>query len=280
MFIFNNKSHPTTVLITSYEAITGDQLTVDDLWQPRHAPSNLAHVLGQTINHANDPLDIALERYLSVRALLPIGHQPLREFHFTHNAGVSGTIWHHGPDYQLAVKGMPERVLEHCDMSENERELITMQVHRMSATGLYVLALATGTVKRSIGNVSDLKPNEKLSFVGLIGLTLGVSATARQCITSAKEKGIKVYFATGLHPVTTYHLANQLGLAVKPSDVYDARQLDTVNSASMLTIVSTTEVFARAHDKQKTELLHALKTIDKSAIAIATAEDLKKLLAN
>lgn len=280
MFTFNKKPRPTTVLINSYEVITGDQLLVDDLWQQRHTPSNLAHVLGQAINSADNPLDKALTHYLNVRALSVIAHQPLYEFHFDHQTGASGTIWHHGPEYQLAIKGMPERILEHCDVSENERETVMMQLHAMSGTGSYVVALATGTVQRPIKKVSDLKKNEKLTFVGLVSLKLGVSSTTRQSIAAAKDKGISIYFATGLHPVATYYLANQLGMANKPGDVYDTRQLDTINPAGLLTIISTTNVFARASADQKAAILHALKTIDKTAIAVETLEDFKKLLAN
>jgi Ca2+-transporting ATPase len=281
MFTFNKKSRPTTVLIDSFTVLTDDQLIVDTIWQQRHATSNLAYVLAQTINNpSEDPLDKALIRYMNVRALSLATHQPIYDFVFSHQTGVSGTIWHHGEEYQLAVKGMPERVLEHCDMSENEREVIMMQLHAMSAAGLYTIALATGTTQRPIKHIGDLKKGEKLSFVGLVGLTLGVSSASRQCMTQATSKGISIYLATGLHPVAAHYLASQLGMASKPSDVCDARQLDTITPAALLTIVSTTNVFARTTSDQKEHIFNALKMMDKTATTVKTLKDFQKLLAN
>lgn len=280
MFTFNKKSRPTTILIDNFTILTDDQLTVDTIWQQRHTPSNLAHVLAQTINLSGNPLDKALIQYMSVRALSLTNHQPLHDFVFSHQTGVSGAIWHHGAEYQLAIKGMPERVLDHCNMSENEREVVTMQLHTMSAAGLYVIALATGVAQRPVKHVSDLKKNEKLSFVGLVGLKLGVSSAVRQCMAQAASKGISIYLTTGLHPVSAYYLANQLGMASRPSDVYDAQQLDAINPATHLTIVSTTNVFARATSDQKEHIFNALKTIDKTTTIVKTLEDFKKLLAN
>jgi Ca2+-transporting ATPase len=280
MFIFTKKSHPTTILITSHRAITNNQLTVDDLWQERHAASNLAHVLGQAITKTDDPLDNALTHYLTARAMTVVSHQPLREFHFDHKAGTSGTIWHHGAEYQLAIKGMPERILEHCDMSENEREVVMMQLHAMSRAGSYVIALATGIVGRPIKKVSDLTKNEKLSFVGLVSVKIGIASAARQCVNTAKEKGITVYFASGTHPVAAYYLANQLGMASQPSDVSDARHLDTSNTAGLLMTIRGTKIFARANDTQKVAILNSLKAIDKTAVSVETLDDFKKLLAN
>ena len=280
MFIFTKKSRPTTILINSHTVITDDQLAVDDLWQQRHAASNLAHVLGQAITKTDDPLDKALTQYLTVRALSVISHQPLREFHFDHEMGTSGTIWHHGAEYQLAIKGMPERVLEHCDMSDNEREVVMMQLHAMSRTGSYVIGLATGTAQRPVKKIRDLTKHEKLSFVGLVSVKLDVASAARQCVNEAIQKGTAIYFATGTHPVTAYHLASQLGLANQPSDVCDARHLDTANMASLLTTVSTTKIFARTNDTHKLAILNTLKMIDKTADSVETLDDFKKLLAN
>lgn len=280
MFTFTKKSRPTTILIDNFTVLTDDQLTVDTIWQQRHVPSNLAYVLPQTITVSDDPLDKALTEYVKVRALSLPNHQPLHEFIFSHQTGVSGTIWHHGEEYQLAVKGMPERILELCDMSENEREVIMMQLHAMSGAGSYIIALATGITQRPMKHIDDLKKNEKLSFVGLVGLKIGVSSAARQCMTLAATQGISIYLTTGLYPVAAYYLANQLGMASRPSDVCDARQLDAVNSAALLTIVSTTNVFARTTSDQKEHIFDALKTIDKTTKTVKTLKDFEKLLAN
>jgi Ca2+-transporting ATPase len=281
MFNFKKKSLPTTtIFIDSYAVLTGAQLIVDDTWQLRHSANNLAHVLAQAINQTNDPLDQALTEYMHIRALSLTPHKPLRTFAFSHETGASGAIWHHGAEYQLAIKGIPERVLDHCDMSDNEREVVMMQLNAMSGKGSYVVALASGVIQRPIKHVNDLKKNEKLSFVGFVSLRLEVSSAARQCLATARDKGIVTYFATGLHPAAAYYLASQANLASHPNHIYDTRQLDTLNIANFVTLISTTKVFARATADQKRHILDNLKTIDQSTATVSTLEQFQKLLAN
>lgn len=280
MFNFKKKSLPTTtILIDSYAVLTGGQLIVNDTWQLRHAANNLAHVLAQAINQTNDPLDQALTEYMHIRALSLTPHKPLRTFDFTHETGASGAIWHHGAEYQLAIKGIPERILDHCDMSDNEREVIMMQLNAMSGKGSYIVALASGVIQRPIKHVNDLKKDEKLSFVGFVSLKLEMSSAARQCFATARDKGIVIYFATGLHPAAAYYLASQAGMVAHPNHVYDTRQLDTLNIANFITLISTAKVFARATTDQKQHILGNLKTVDQSTTAVSTLEQFQKLLA-
>lgn len=279
MFNFHKKAQPKTIILTSHTVLTGDEMVVDAIWQERHATSNLAHIAGQAINLTDDPLDKALTHYMNVRALSLATHQPIHDFSFSQESGISGTVAHHGETYQLAIKGLPERVLEYCDMSDNERELVTMQLQAMSNQGLYIVAIASGITLRPIKHLHDLKKDEKLTFTGLVGLKLGVSSVARQLITAAADQHINLYLCTGLHPTATYYLASQINLAMQPSDVYDARHLDVIRPEEIITLVAGTNVFARATSKEKASIKTAIQAIDDTATVVNTIEDFKKLLA-
>jgi P-type Ca2+ transporter type 2C len=277
MFLFPKKTKPTTILIDTFRVLS-DTLTVDSLWQLPHATSNLAHVLAQAVNTPGDSLDVAISEYM--RALSQINYKALHSFNYSHETGHSGNIWHHGEEYQVAIKGTPEHVLQYCDMSENERESVLLQLHAMAGRGLHCVALAAGTLTRPIRHMGELEKDERLHFVGLIGLKVNASSTARQCVELAAQQGINIYIASGLHPAAAYYLGSQLGLAGKPVDVCDTRHLDTDNSGTLLTAVITTNIFARTSTEQKKRIFNAIKTIDESVVTVKRIEDLKKLLAN
>jgi magnesium-transporting ATPase (P-type) len=278
MFSFFKKAHPKTIILSSHTVLTGEELSVNSLWQQRHATSNLAHIMGQAINTTDESLDRALRHYMSTRALPLTVHQPIHDFTFTESGGVSGTLSHHGEAYQLAIKGMPEHILEYCDMSDNEREVVTMQMQAMSSQGLSVIALASGIILRPIKDIRKLKKDERLSLTGLIGLKLGVSSRARQCVTEAATQGISLYLCTGLHPTAAYSLANQIGLATQPRDVYDARHLDVVRPEELITLIASTNIFARAQKTERSRIQTAIRTIDETAVTATTIEDFEKLL--
>lgn len=279
MFSFFKKVHAKTIILTSHTILTGEELAVSNLWQQRHATSNLAHIMGQAINSTEEPLDKALTRYITSRALSSNVHQPIHEFAFTQENGVSGTLSHHGEAYQVAIKGMPEHVLDLCDMSDNEREVVMMQIQAMSSQGLSVIALASGIILRPIADIHKLKKDEKLSLTGLIGLKLGISSRARQCINAAATQGITLYMCTGLHPTAAYYLTNQVGLAAQPRDVYDARHLDLVRPEELITLVASTNIFARALKDDCHRLQIAIRTIDETTVVAETIDDFEKLLA-
>lgn len=279
MFNFFKKVHPKTIILTSHTILTGEELVVNSLWQQRHATSNLAHVMGQAINSTEESLDNALTRYMSSRALSSNVHQPIHDFTFTQSSGISGTLSHHGEAYQIAIKGMPEHILEYCDMSDNEREVVTMQIQAMSSQGLSVIALASGIVLRPVTDIHKLKKDEKLSLTGLIGLKLGVSSRAWQCVNEAAARGVTLYLCTGLHPTAAYYLASQVGLATQPRDVYDARHLDVVRPEELITLVASTNIFARAFKDDRNRVHTAIKTIDETTATAETIEDFEKLLA-
>lgn len=280
MFGFKKNNHPSTIVIDGSDVITDDQLAITSIWQQRHVPSNIGAVLAKAVNVSDDALDIALTAYIHAHGMSMPLYEPFHRIVFARQSGISGNVWHHGSDYQIAVKGMPERIIEHCDMSENERESITTQLHAMSATGTIVIAVATGILQHSIKNLNDLKKNDKLSFVGFISLQVNVSSEARQLITQAKAHNITIYLCTGQHHVTTYYLAQQLGIASRLGDVFDTQRMSMMNTDDIHAVVVSTKIFSRCEPEYKKRILPAIRATDSTMITIDSLADLKKLLAN
>lgn len=279
MFGFKKNNHPSTIIIDGLDVIIDDQMTVSTMWQQRHVPSNLGMILAKAVDASDDSIDIALAAYIHTHGMSMPLYEPFHRIKFNRESGTSGNVWHHGSDYQVAVKGMPERIFEHCDMSENERESITMQLHAMSATGMIVIAVATGILPHGVKNLDSLKKNEKLSFVGFIGLQAEVSAEARQLILQARASHTTIFLCTGQHQFATYFLAQQLDLASTQGEVYDAEKLSVINETELDNIVTSTKIFSRCTSEQRRRIISAIKIPYTNSVTVTTLADLKKILA-
>lgn len=279
MFGFKKNHHHSTIVIDGTDAVVDGQRVATTVWQQRHVPSNIGTILAKAINTSGDTLDFALTAYVHSRGMSMPLYEPFHRMAFTHQSGASGNVWHHGTDYHIAVKGIPERILDYCDMSENERESVTAQLHAMSATGAIVIAVATGMFAHSIKHLDHLKRNEKLSFVGFVSLQVNVSAQARQLIAMAKPQNIKIYLCTGQHHAATYYLTQQLGIALTPADVFDAPRLDVIDGDDIQKLVATTNLFSRCMPEDKKRILSAIKVVDPTATSVTTLQDLQMLLA-
>lgn len=278
MFTFKRPSRLTTVLINSSRVLTSNQWTVDSAWQAA-TNEDMMVVMSKAINESNDPLDAALQRYLHTNSVVLPPHLPLYDTGFDRTSGISSTIWHYGADYQLVVKGMPEHILEACDLSENEREALMIRMHSMSAFGAHIVALATVTVKHPIKNLRDLRINEKLNFVGFISLQRILSDEARQLIAAATHRGVVFYLTTGQHPAAAYGIAQRIGIVTQLHQVIDARTLDIAKHDESEKLLNTSRVFARASAEQKEHISSILSDANPTTVTVTTLDELKKLLA-
>jgi magnesium-transporting ATPase (P-type) len=278
MFTFKKQPRIKTILINSSRILIGSEMTVDGIWQSP-AAEDMMIIISKAINESVDPLDAALHRYLQTQSVLSPPHLPLYDTGFDRDDGVSSTIWHYGADYQVVVKGMPEHILEKCDLSENEREALMIRMHTMSAFGAHIVALATITVKHPVKNLGDLRITEKLTFVGFISLHRNVSDEARQLVATATHRGIAMYMTTGQHPTAAYGLARRLGLVSQLFQVVDARTLDVSAGKDRSALLKTARVFARADIKHKQHVAETLIEADPTTRTVNSLDELKKLLA-
>ena len=269
--------HPSTIYIDGIDSLTKGELRVETTWQQTGVTNDLGGMLVKAIVTPDDQIDGALLAYVQSRGLSVPTHKPFHSITFNPHDGISGNIWHHGTEYNPIVKGAPERILEHCDMSDNERETIMIQLHAMSATGDIVIAVANSLITYPFKDLRHLKHNDKLTFIGFVSLRATIAPEAKHILTSTTAT---IYIATGQHPATAFAIMQQLGLAGSPNDVYDSRRLDVMSNNDIRGLVTTVKVFARASQEHKAHILAALKARDKATADIKTLADLQKLLAN
>lgn len=262
---------PAAILIDRMSAFTNNQLTVSDTWQLQPSDNTFVSRLERTIIDSDDPLDAALAQYATDTLPYHPASHSLRTIPFSQESGFSGNVYHHGSEYLLVVKGMPEKVMQYCDLSENERENILVKLHALNAAGAYVVALASVAVPRLITNLQTISKSHKLTFHGFVSIAVQVPPSTRRLVNQIQKKGTVMYVATGQHPIAAYAIAQQLGVAGHQSEVVDTRHLRLPN------VHPDARVYARATPRLKEKLFTHLHSRDATAVRVSTFAELQNI---
>lgn len=253
----------TTIATDKTGTLTKNQLTVQSTWPEHHGKPVFAELILQSVNYAphkmHDPLDTALDTFAMSVGATRSRQKPLLSLPFDQSVAMSGNIWHNGEKYELIVKGAPEHVLARSDLTENEREQATAQLHKYTAEGYRVIAIAHRSLKKSITNFSQLSTKEQLTFDGFVAVADILRPEAKRAITTALKAGVTVRMITGDHFETAYHIGRHLGMVTARNQVFDARHMNVMSDEELEKVVENTRVFSRVIPEHKYRILALLK---------------------
>lgn len=253
----------TTIATDKTGTLTKNKLTVLDTWQPARAARPLDEILLRTLNRSGDklydPLDTAILEYTKNHNLHPAKYEPAAVFTFDQAVAMSGNLWHHGSNYELVLKGAPERILAESDLTENERETATVQLQKMTMEGYRVIAIAHRSLKRTIASLGDLKRSEKLAFDGFIAVADILRPEAKKAIKTALDAGVTIRMITGDHFETAYHIGKQLGMVQHRNQVFDSRKMHVMSDEELEKVIGSIRVFSRVIPEHKYRILSLLK---------------------
>jgi len=153
-------------------------------------------------------------------------------------------------------KGSPETVLEHCNLTPEEKKDILEMVDDWALKGYRTIALA---YKESDDEKINLKNFIYLGFVGIID---PVREESPEAIKKAQEAGIKVVMITGDHPNTAFCIAQELGIASSSKAVMSEKELRIwENSGAKAEEIKDKTVFSRVTPEQKMKIVIAFQTL-------------------
>lgn len=247
----------TTIATDKTGTLTRNKLTVGATWQPE--PSrNFKEIIGRTVNYQggkmHDPLDTAFFEYGASASRQPA----VENFPFDHETSMSGNLWHSGNSFDLFIKGAPEAVLAHCELTENEHEKAMAELQRLSAAGFRVIAIAHQTLKRRMNSLKELSGNN-LHFDGFVGVADVLRLEAKSAIQAALKAGVSVRMITGDHYETAFHIGRELGMLHHRDQVFDSRKMTTMTDEELEKVVNDIRVFSRVTPDRKYRLLAVLK---------------------
>ncbi|HET6544603.1 MAG TPA: cation-translocating P-type ATPase [Chryseolinea sp.] len=173
------------------------------------------------------------------------GNPPMMTHIFRDNEG----------DEIIAVKGAPEALLKHSDLTSVEREEIDHALESLSRRGYRVLAVGQGN---SVLEYPASQENFKFAFKGLVAFYDPPKDNIKEVLRSFYKAGVDVKIITGDNATTTAVIAEQIELRNKGA-VVTGEQLMTLSSEELSELAGKTTIFARMFPEAKLRIIEALK---------------------
>ncbi len=213
------------------------------------------------VDFFGDQVDIALARFAanadesyvtgskSYRKIDEIPYEPINRF--------SAVMMEQGEKVFQFSKGSPETVLEHCNVTQEEKIAILEDVDAWALKGYRTIALAHKESQ------DDKKINlNDFSYLGFVAIIDPVREESPAAIRKAQEAGIKVVMITGDHPNTALCIAQELGIASSQESVMSEKELSTwENNGAQAEELKDQTVFSRVTPEQKMKIVIAYQTL-------------------
>ncbi|MBO5293613.1 MAG: cation-translocating P-type ATPase [Lachnospiraceae bacterium] len=184
------------------------------------------------------------------------------ELAFDSDRKMMSTFHRHGSSTISYTKGAPDEVLKKCtgillhgraaDLKEGERRQIREAVRRMSSQALRTLAVA---IKYGGNGPSE----EKLIFVGLVGMQDPPRPEAAGAVEQFREAGVTTVMITGDHVDTAFAIAGELGIVERKEQCVTGEEMNRLDEEAFLKRLEQVRVFARISPEQKVRIVRGFK---------------------
>jgi Ca2+-transporting ATPase len=172
---------------------------------------------------------------------------------------------HASPEKQLLkiiyTKGAPEKILSFSEFYFNKGTAIPMRqenlnkikttYQELTSKGLRVIGLGFKNVYEQGEHLFSAADMKDIIFAGLVAFRDPLRPEVVDAIQQCREAGIKPVMITGDHRQTAATIANELGMQVRPEEVIEGSELDTLSEEELSTRVGNIKVFARVEPKHK-----------------------------
>ena len=222
-------------------------------------------------NVTGDPTEIALlvlgAKLGLIRPELESKFERIYEIPFDSGRKMMSVVNRSGRDRTMYSKGAVENILQECThilkeggvkkLTAAERKNLLKENDSMAGKALRVLGFAYR--KLPANRKLDNKLEEKLVFIGMLGMIDPPREECFESIKVAREAGIDVKMITGDHAITATAIAEELGIYREGDEVVTGLELAKMDEKELLKRVEGISVFARVDPEHKLMIVEALK---------------------
>jgi len=181
---------------------------------------------------------------------------------FESDRGFMATLHKHQGKKLIFVKGAPERIIDMCVESVDDKEPGKKDILHVATDfakeGLRVLAFAYKEAPHDMEELAHQDAESGLVFAGLQGMIDPPRPEAIEAIMGCKRAGIRVVMITGDHAVTASAIARKLGLDEK-GKVLEGKEIEDMDDSALFEKVQSVSVYARVSPQHKLRITQQLK---------------------
>jgi Ca2+-transporting ATPase len=156
----------------------------------------------------------------------------------------------------VAAKGAAERIVEVCNMSDEDQQKIAGYTQKLAAEGYRVIAVATAFA--GAGQLPEKQDDFNWQFRGLLALYDPPKKSIRATLQQLQSANIEVKMLTGDYPATALNIAGQAGIK-KHLQFITGSQVMRMTDDLLRQTVKNINVFARMFPDAKLKVIEALK---------------------
>lgn len=182
---------------------------------------------------------------------------------FTSARKIMSTLHRFGNEWRVITKGAPDYVLPKCTHYMKNNEIIPMdaktrndikkQNEQMTEKALRVICIA----QRTFLEQPETIPEERLVYIGLIGMSDPPRPEAQGAVALCKRAGIRPVMITGDHLGTAFAIAKETGICSSRSRCTTGAELDKMDDAELRERVLDYDVYARVTPLHKMRIVKA-----------------------
>jgi Ca2+-transporting ATPase len=178
-------------------------------------------------------------------------------------------------DKKIFAKGAPEQLLEVCThylhgkvirkLDLKSRKKILNQTSVFANDALRVLGFAyRDTTATEQKNLSQKTAEQKLVFVGLLGMLDAPRPEVAEAVRLCQEAGIRITVVTGDNGLTAAAISREIGLANEDTPVFTGDDLRKMSNAELKKVLRRKEnlIFARVQPTDKLRIVETYKKLD------------------
>ncbi len=155
--------------------------------------------------------------------------------------------------YRKLIKGAPEKVLQLCDLTSEQRLTLlkSMEIHQKKARR--ILCFAHFDSNNYIKDCSYI-------YDGFVALEDPIRKEVFKAVNDCEKAGIKVKILTGDNMTTAVAIAKELGIVKDEGGVLNGSDIEKLSDENLLKIIDKIKVVARSTPTIKLRIVRALKS--------------------
>jgi Ca2+-transporting ATPase len=246
----------TVLCVDKTGTLTQNKMTVQETFTLENNIEDLKmHSVLGCENQPYDPIEKAILAYANEGDYFNKVTKLVSEYPFSSEKKMMGHIWEIDGRLCLAAKGSPESILQLCVLSEEDLGRITDEQIRQSELGYRVIAVAK---KCGIEQVPGQIEQNKLEFLGLIGMKDPPREDVPDAIKKCTKAGIRVVMITGDNGITAQSIARMIGIQ-NPDNILTGIEIDEMTNEELMKACENTNIFSRVIPNHKMRIVKAFK---------------------